>query len=444
MNKKNLPYILPCFIVLFLTVSALITACGGGGGDDPPNGAGDAVLIETDDSGDADLPQVAMDSGGNAIAVWQQSDGATNHIWANRYVAGTGWGTAERIDSDPAGAYIPKVAMNPGGSAIAVWKQPSSIWANHYEPGTGWGTAELIESDSNIADLPQVAMDSAGNAIAVWQQAANGIKSIYANRYAAGTGWEGAELLEASNSGAALNPHVAMNTSGDAIAVWEQSAGGLWRLYSNRYVPGTGWEGAMVIDNGNNQNAMYPQVAMDSNGNAVAVWCELELVEFTYRSIWANRYVAGTGWTGATLVADVLLNDVHPQVAMDSGGNAIAVWSYLDGARDDLWASRYVADADWGTPELIEAGSGNALSPALAMDSGGNAVAVWHQSEGGMYSIMANHYVAGTGWGTAGLLEDGSGPALYPHVAMNAGGNAIAVWSQYDSTMDSIWAYSFE
>lgn len=441
MNKKNLPYILPCFIVLFLTVSALITACGGGGGDDPPNGAGVALLIETDNSGDADLPHVAMDSGGNAISVWQQSDGGTNHIWANRYVAGTGWGTAERIDNDPAGAYIPKVAMSPGGSAIAVWRQPSSIWANHYEPGTGWGTAVLIESGSKIADIPQVAMDSSGNAIAVWKQAdpVYSSNSVYANRYAPGTGWEGAALLEASNS-PADKPRIAFDAAGNAIAVWEQWEGALWNIFSNRYDSDTGWEGAILIENENVAMAYSPVVAFDSSGDAMAVWYQQDGVAF---SIWANLYVSGTGWEGVMLVKDGLVNYVYPQVAMDSGGNAIAVWSHWDGTRDDLWASRYVAGTGWGTAENIETGAGNALSPALAMDSNGNAVAVWHQSEGGMYSIMANHYVAGTGWGTAGPIEDGSGPALNPHVAMNTSGKAIAVWSQYDSNMDSIWAYSF-
>jgi hypothetical protein len=41
-----------------------------------------AQLIETDDAGS---PQVAADAAGNALAVWQQSDGTRISIWANRY-----------------------------------------------------------------------------------------------------------------------------------------------------------------------------------------------------------------------------------------------------------------------------------------------------------------------------------------------------------------------
>ncbi|MDB5765010.1 MAG: hypothetical protein JWQ21_4005 [Herminiimonas sp.] len=44
-----------------------------------------AQLIETDNAGDASSPQIAVDAGGNALAVWQQFDGTTNNIWSNRF-----------------------------------------------------------------------------------------------------------------------------------------------------------------------------------------------------------------------------------------------------------------------------------------------------------------------------------------------------------------------
>ena len=46
---------------------------------------GSAALIETDNAGDAFEPQIAFDSSGNALAVWRQSDGTRDNIWANRF-----------------------------------------------------------------------------------------------------------------------------------------------------------------------------------------------------------------------------------------------------------------------------------------------------------------------------------------------------------------------
>jgi hypothetical protein len=72
-----------------------VAACGGdGGGGDDGGGVGQmalwqtAVLIETSNTGDATKPQIAMDAIGNAIAVWQQSDGARSNIWSNRFESG--------------------------------------------------------------------------------------------------------------------------------------------------------------------------------------------------------------------------------------------------------------------------------------------------------------------------------------------------------------------
>lgn len=96
-----------------------------------------AVLLETDSTGDAYSPQVVMDATGNALAVWFQYDGARYNVWANRYTAGVGWGTAGLIETDDAGsAYGPQIAMNANGDAVAVWYQSDGtrfdIWANRF------------------------------------------------------------------------------------------------------------------------------------------------------------------------------------------------------------------------------------------------------------------------------------------------------------------------
>lgn len=59
-------------------------------------------------------------------------------IWANRYTAGTGWGTAALIETDNAGnAYSPQIACDTAGNALAVWDQSDgtrlNIWANRFE-----------------------------------------------------------------------------------------------------------------------------------------------------------------------------------------------------------------------------------------------------------------------------------------------------------------------
>ena len=57
------------------------------------------------------------------------------------------------------------------------------MWANRYLPGSGWGTAELIETeDLGDAEFPQIAVDPDGNAIAVWYQDDGTRINVWANR----------------------------------------------------------------------------------------------------------------------------------------------------------------------------------------------------------------------------------------------------------------------
>mgnify|MGYP001602478425 FL=1 len=314
-----------------------------------------------------------------------------------------------------------------------------------------WGTAALIETDNTgNAYPPQIAVDASGNAIAVWQQYDGTRYNIWANRYTAGTGWGTAALIETDNTGTAIEPQVAIDASGNAIAVWLHLNGTLYSMWANRYVPGSGrgsgWGTAAGIDidltNGSSRDA--PQLAIDASGNAIAVWSRGDNATL---SIYAVRYVPGTGWSAPTLIeTDNTGNAYSPQIAFDASGNAIAVWSQFDGTRSNIYANRYTAGTGWGTAALIETdNAGVASNPQIAFDAGGNAIAVWSQFDGAR-SIYANRYTATTGtWGTAALIEtDNAGDALEPQIAVDASGNAIAVWQQYDGTRYNIWANRYQ
>ena len=354
-------------------------------------------LIETDDSGDARYPQIVIDSSGNALAVWQQDDGSRDNIRSNRYTPGVGWGTATLIETDNSGdAHIPQIAMDGSGNALAVWHQYDgtrhNIWSNRYAAGTGWGTAELIENDNSGHALnPRVEMDPSGNAVAVWQHYDGTRYNLYTNRYTAGSGWGTAEIIE-DEQGTVSGAQVALDGSGNAVAVWSQSDGLRNNIWSNRYAADSGWGEAELIETDNSGSAYNPQIVMDGSGNAMVVWRQPS----GYRnSIWSNRYTMGVGWDEAELIeTDDSGHALSPQIAIDGSGNALAVWSQSDGTRYNILSNRYTMDAGWGEVELIEtANSGDAYRPQVALDGSRNAVAVWSQSDGTFENIRANRFV---------------------------------------------------
>jgi hypothetical protein len=407
-------------------------------------GWGDAELIDAED-GNANIPQVAMDRDGNAIAVWFQFDGTRNNIWSNRYVVGVGWGDAQLIETDDANAEHPQVAMNGDGDAVAVWRQfdgyHNNIWSNRYIVGDGWGDALIIGLDpimpAGDADWPQVAMDGDGNAVAVWQVWMGTQQSIWSNQYVVGDGWYYAWPIEYDHADA-RSPQVAMDGDGNAVAVWHQWDGK--NIWSSRYVVGDDWGDwgdAELIETGDG-DAYSPEVAVDEDGNAIAVWRQWD---GTNSNIWSNRYDVVDGcWGDAQPIETDVEVAYSPQVAIDGEGNAIAVWEQSI----SIWSNRYVVGEGWGLAQPIETDDMSAAEfPQVAMDGKGNAIAVWRQLDDPSPSIWSNRYVVGVGWGLATLIETEDEEAVCPQVAMDANGNAVAVWQQYDGATWNIWSNRF-
>ncbi len=134
-----------------------------------------------------------------------------------------------------------------------------------------------------------------------------------------------------------------------------------------------------------------------------------------------------------------------PQIEGDPNGNFIVVWHQGDGSVSNAWANRYVDGTSWGTAGIIDQSSNDAEAVTLAVDTYGNAFAIWmEETITWIYDIVAVRYVYGQGWeGTTVFIETGAGNAQSPQVDFDSSGNAIAVWQQYDGTRYNIWANQY-
>jgi hypothetical protein len=154
----------------------------------PGTGWGSAELVENGGQG-AHAPQVVLSPDGEAFVVWYQYNGAMYDIWANTYSITSGWGVETLIETVNTGnAFDPMVDMDGTGSAVAVWRQHDgtiyNVISNRYTPGSGWGTAEIIESgDGQIQPPTNVAVDDDGNALVVWRQWDGSKYDIISNRF---------------------------------------------------------------------------------------------------------------------------------------------------------------------------------------------------------------------------------------------------------------------
>jgi hypothetical protein len=138
---------------------------------------------------------VAVDAMGNVVAVWEKGDlTGRNSVWANRYTTIDGWGLAEQISDWGEigwGINTPDLAVDPQGSAVAVWSTLTPIrygaLSNRFTPRFGWGTAEFIDDLSaattgQISQYLAVDVDHEGRAIATWRRGTDTERDLWANR----------------------------------------------------------------------------------------------------------------------------------------------------------------------------------------------------------------------------------------------------------------------
>ncbi|HUX90259.1 MAG TPA: hypothetical protein VMV48_06165 [Gallionellaceae bacterium] len=334
------------------------------------------------------------------------------------------------------------VATNSSGT---VNSSAATLTVNAALGSKAFGTAALIETGAGAAAQPQIAVDPSGNAVAVWVQvdSTGTYLNIWANHYTVATHtWGTAAPLE-TGVGFSSNPQIAIDANGNALAVWQQDGDATAAvrddIWANRYSASSGtWGTAVLIETDNAGPAVSPQIAFDLTGNAMAVWLQSNGTSSQIRS---NSYSAGSGtWgTTATIIEPVSLGaSSTPQIAIDANGNALVVWSRYDGT-GTIMSNRYAAGSGWGAASVIGGAGG---LPQIAIDANGNALAVWSQSDGSNRNIWANRYSAGSGWGTAALIEWTGGDADNPQIAFDVSGNALAVWQQNSGfgTNERIWS----
>lgn len=401
---------------------------------------GEPVLVEINNAGNANYPEVAVAGDGTAFVVWLQFDGTRYNLWANRFTPGAGWGEAVVIESNDAGVVNLDVTAGPDGVAIAVWAQDDGIhdriWANRFTPAAGWGVAEKIDSGPGPADHPVVAMDPDGNAIAVWEQLDGTRFNIWANRFTPAAGWGVAERIGRDELGSAYEPEVAVDANGRAIVVWEQYDGTRNDVWANRFTPTGGWATAELLELENSDSVDSSTVAVDPDGNAIAIW------RLGY-NIWVNRLTPTTGWgTAEAIETD---DAADPDVALDSRGNAIAVWG-AKGPQYGIWARFFAPGQGWGDPvQVSDRDSGE--YPTVGLDPNGNAIVVWLDRDpaAARLDLWASRFTPTNGWQTAQLIEANDvGSTDYQQLAVDADGRALAVWPQTNVSRYDIWANRFE
>lgn len=412
-----------------------------------PIGWGSDETIDTEDLGDVLEYTETADSDGNVLVVWRQDDGARHNLWSSRYTAGSGWDAAVLIETDNAGsAGDPALVADDDGNAVAAWIQSNGarndLWSNGYTVGSGWGTAALIESeDLGDAQTPVLIRQSDAT-VALWVQSDGTRTNAWTNRKPDGLPFGTAEKIETTDLGNAERPEAVVDNSDRITAIWRQTDGTAFDLWSNTRVDG-GWGTAEVIDNATGSVAEL-RASIDDDGNVLAIWTQSD---GTRNDLWANRYRPSSGWSTAEVIDNEELGDalLVADALFDGNGNAIIVFQQEDGTVRNQWANRFTVAFGWGTAEKIETEDGGSTRRAqLVIDRFGHVTAVWRQDDGTRFDQWVQRYTQGVGWGTATRLDSEAGDVQPRALQIDSRGRITVIWPQSNGTKDDLWSARFD
>jgi hypothetical protein len=327
----------------------------------------------------ASQPQLTVDPQDRATIVWRAVDGAIERIRQIRIDADGGTGPVTSLSVGT--VLYPQVAADSQGRSTVVWQRHDGanmrIEARRIgADGLAAGATHTLSAAGRDATLPQIAIDSQDRATVVWQRSDGANTRIQARQIGADGTPEGAIHLLSIGGQSASFPQVAIDSQDRATAVWQRSDGTNQRIQSVRF-PGT--ESSQTISAAG-RDAIVPQIAIDSQDRATVVWLRSDEAKWRVQS----RRLEASGVPGAIRTLSAAGQDAFsPQVAVDPQGRATTAWARFDGANDRIEAIRLRANTLPGAVQTLSAAGRSAENAQVAIDADSRPTVVWQRHVGG-------------------------------------------------------------
>lgn len=270
----------------------------------------------------------------------------------------------------------------------------------------------------------------------VWREADGDAESIRAAVRPAGGSWSSAQRIS-TPAVAAESPEVAMDRQGNSVAVWQRSTGRNSVVQAAVRPAGGTWSSPQDLSSPG-LVAFEPDVSAAA-GRMTVVWTA---VHASHTVVESATSPIGGAWSAPRLTSNPNSNATAPVVSMDDRGGAVAAWQWFDGAHLAIAAALLSSGGQWSAPELLSVAGRDALLPRVAMDAAGNAAAGWVRSNGSWKAAQVSYRRAGGSWEPPRNLSNRSGNAAAFDLVMNRQGDALASWRQTrgDGSTSDLWS----
>jgi hypothetical protein len=423
-------------------------------------------------------PKVIAGKNGDTFLLWKQ-EGASqgvNQLWISRYLvnnklwalpdmekqvcpeaADAQCANAVRVDNiDDSGVIDFSAAVNASGQIAVVWSQAVqaggliSIHANLFD-GTKWlGVTEIsatgLGNQSGDADSPQVVIDNVGNVVSIWREQGAQSTRIKTNLFQVASGemeegrWtEAPAFIDRSDSTLSISPSLAMNEAGRAVAVWSQMLDNRLRIFSNRLRIGENsvWQTPVLIDELNPGvvdagigDSTEPKVAVDKNGDAMAVWLKYDGQR---NNVWSNRFTGNWRQYATSLEGDRRGDASYPMIDISNNNKALATWVQAVGSNgsQELKARFFEATTGWQAESTITS-EAQIHNPIARFDMEGNAQLIWQNGITNGKLSVAYYSKISRNWGASKELSAESTANNVSLAPLFEDGRFLTVWEKIE------------
>ncbi len=333
---------------------------------------------------------IVMDLEGNATVLYQGTVG----LYLTRYSA------SSRTWSEPHLAVYLLIGHNCrfefGRMVADVIGQVRFVWT--HTCSTSGRVSSTIYAGGNaiasvtggIASASDISPDTAGNAIALWAEVRHDAETLVRSAdYSAGARmWGPPTTIFTGPVGAqVLGPRLDTDGSGNILAAW-QFEGGDARVRAARF-DRTNSTWGEVTDLSDGPAVSVPEVAVDVSGNGVAMWAEQH---GDAMRLHAARYnAASAAWSRPIDVTPIGRQSGDPSVAFDGYGNLTATWWESDGAQTVIRAAR-LSTTDVTTSFDLARFDQPRAKPALSVSDNGAAAVLWVHDTDQTAVLQAAHW----------------------------------------------------
>lgn len=310
---------------------------------------GSEFLVNTFTTNNQWRPGVATNDSGSFVVVWTSmfQDGSAHGIFAQRFdAAGSRIGGEFQVNNYSTGdQFGPEVASDSSGNFVVVWNSGSQDGSNYGVFGQRFSSAgsplggefqvNTFTTDSQRS--PAVAVDGLGNFVVVWhsQNQDGSNYGVFGQRFDSAGIKLGSEFQINSHAADEQGkPAVAADALGNFVVAWESwyQDGSTTGIFGQRFnSAGNEVGGEFQVNSYTMSFQLSPAVAADDSGNFVVAWSSL-FQDGSSDGVFAQRFnLEGNPVRSEFQVSTYTTSyQGFPKVIADGSGNFVVAWSSLE------------------------------------------------------------------------------------------------------------------